>query len=103
MDTTLDEIQSLKLINSELAKQKDLDKKGQLNEQAIEQSALTQLKQEGGGRGHLEDIVTEQIQDQMNRIDDSKTMKEENEILTYGAELENRDFLSTKVVEGLED
>jgi len=32
-----------------------------INEQMIEQSALTQLKQEGGGRGQLEDIVSEQI------------------------------------------
>ena len=39
----------------------------------------------------------------MNKIDDSKTMNEQFDILTYGVDLENKDYLSTEAVSGLED
>lgn len=58
----------------------------------IEAQTMEKVKREGGSKDKIESMVQDQIQDQMTQIDDSNTFMQNNEILEYGATLENKEF-----------
>lgn len=92
---TLDEIQSLRLIDEELAKEKhrkNLEKEDQeLNADRIERETLARAK---GNPGLKEDqiatMVEAQIRDQMDKIEDKQTQNEAYEVLLYGQEVDQK-------------
>ena len=96
IDSTLDEIQSLRIINDELEKEKrEVSKpKDEINESEIEAQTMSKIPK-GGNKfdkiHKIESLVQEQIEDQINAIEDSKTLETGYEILEYGNDLENKD------------
>lgn len=78
MDTTLDEIRKLRIIDRELAtdaKNEANDaKKKQIDEKGIEESVLKKVKGSKGGHGRIETLVQEQIEDQAEEIEASQTL-----------------------------
>lgn len=42
-------------------------------------------------------MVEKQVEDQQNKIEDEQTLQSAQEILEYGVEIENKDFVSTEL------
>lgn len=88
VDTTLDEIRKLRIIDRELAsdaKNEASDaKKKQIDEKGIEESVLKKVKSSKGGHGRIETLVQEQIEDQAEEIEASQTLQESQQALEYG-------------------
>lgn len=95
VDTTLDEIRKLRIIDQELAKAQATGgpakpSKDGINENLIEERTLSKLKKETPSRdkGTIEDFVHQQIEDQVTRMDDAQLMQSSLDILEYGAQLD---------------
>lgn len=69
VDTTLDEIRKLRIIDKELANAKNedneenLQKKKKIDQKGIEESVLKKIKKDKKGKGRIETLVQEQIED----------------------------------------
>jgi hypothetical protein len=95
VDSTLEEIQKLRIIDSELARASGEDTPAQpdrINEQAIESTTLQQLG-DRKDRPTVESLVQQQIQDQADRIDSATALIENFDTLEYGANIDNKAFL----------
>ena len=95
VDSTLEEIKKLRIIDSELAMANGDDASSQpdkIDEESIESSTLEQL---GGNKDRptVETLVQQQIQDQVAKIDDHNTLLENFDTLEYGANIDNKAFL----------
>ena len=95
VDTTLDEIRKLRIIDQELARVQASSgsaKPGKeaINENLIEERTLSRLKKDTPARdkGAIEDLVHQQIEDQVTRMDDAQLMQSSLDILEYGAHLD---------------
>jgi len=94
VDTTLDEIRKLRIIDQELARAQASSgaKPGKdvINENLIEERTLSRLKKDTPARdkGVIEDLVHQQIEDQVTRMDDAQLMQSSLDILEYGAHLD---------------
>ena len=100
VDTTLDEIRKLRIIDQELAKaqvEAPKAKKDAINENLIEERTLSKLKKETSSRdkGAIEDLVHQQIEDQVTKMDDEQLMQSSLDILEYGAELDTSTSAAT--------
>ena len=95
VDSTLEEIQKLRIIDNELARASGEDTPAQpdrINEQAIESTTLQQLG-DRKDRPTVESLVQQQIQDQADRIDSANALTENFDTLEYGANIDNKAFL----------
>lgn len=86
---TLDEIQSLRLIERELSSQKNkgnLEKHGhEIDPDSIEQLTLQKAKMDPDMKeDQIATMVEAQINDQVNRIEDKNTLNEGYAVLLYG-------------------
>lgn len=95
VDTTLDEIRKLRIIDQELARVQGSGGsakpgKDAINENLIEERTLSRLKKGAPARdkGTIEDLVHQQIEDQVCQIDDAQLMQSSLDILEYGAQLD---------------
>jgi hypothetical protein len=95
VDTTLEEIQKLRIIDKELASAQAAtgDTKGSkdgINEHLIEERTLSKLKKDAASKdkGVIEDLVQQQIEDQVTKMDDQQVMQSSLDILEYGAQLD---------------
>lgn len=88
VDTTLDEIRKLRIIDKELAvdevSEKNQVKKNSIDEKGIEESILKKIKKDKHGKGRIETLVQEQIEDQADEIEASQTLQQSQEALEYG-------------------
>lgn len=95
VDTTLEEIQKLRIIDKELAKAQAATSdtktnKDGINEHLIEERTLSKLKKGAAAKdkGVVEDLVEQQIDDQITKMDDKLVMQSSLDILEYGAHLD---------------
>lgn len=101
VDTTLDEIKKLRIIDKELANAQaaatDLKtNKDGINESLIEDRTVSKLKKDARGsekdhsiaHGVIAALVQEQIEDQVTKMDDKQTMQSSFDILEYGANID---------------
>ena len=94
VDTTLEEIQKLRIIDKELAKAQAASPETKpsktINENLIEERTLNKLKKEPAAKEKsvVEDLVQQQIEDQVTQIEDQQAMQSSFDILEYGAHLD---------------
>ena len=97
VDTTLEDIRKLRVIDKELAKanyggsEEFSAKKDHIDEQEIEENTLNQIKK-GKSKNDLEKMVQDQINEQANQIEDNQTLQQSFDILEYGVTLDTNDF-----------
>lgn len=90
VDTTLDEIRKLRIIDKELANAKNEDneenegKKKKIDQKGIEESVFKKIKKDKHGKGRIETLVQQQIEDQADEIEASETLQQSQEALAYG-------------------
>jgi len=96
VDTTLEDIRKLRVIDKELASANygtsEPEKKDHIDEKEIEENTLNQIKTKGKSKNDLEKMVQEQIVDQANQIEDTQTLQQNFDILEYGVTLDTDDF-----------
>lgn len=96
VDSTLEEIKKLRIIDSELAKaggdSEGAQARDKIDEKQIEASTMEQL---GGStdKPAIETLVQQQVQDQVEKIDSRNTLIENFDTLEYGANIDNKAFL----------
>lgn len=98
VDSTLEEIKKLRIIDSELAKRSGSEDSesaqagDKIDEKQIEATAMEQL---GGAKDRpaIESLVQQQVQDQVDKIDSRNTLIENFDTLEYGANIDNKAFL----------
>lgn len=98
VDSTLEEIKKLRIIDSELAKaggdSEGAQARDKIDEKQIEASTMEQL---GGSmdKPAIETLVQQQVQDQVEKIDSRNTLIENFDTLEYGANIDNKAFLQS--------
>ena len=81
VDTTLDEIRKLRIIDKELANAKNednednLQKKKKIDQKSIEENVFKKIKKDNKGKIGIESLVQQQIEDQTEEIEASETLQ----------------------------